>query len=147
MTAGSSTASPPTFSPRKVIRNGHSLMATIRNTKPIKRNAWAKKAQNRSGFGTSRLAGDSGQSSYALSHINLPKEKMKITKLHIEGFRSLHNVSWTPGDLNIIIGPNGTGKSNLLRFLELISVSAQGKLGKYIQSLGGMDPILWDGQS
>jgi predicted ATPase len=45
----------------------------------------------------------------------------------------------------VIIGPNGTGKSNLLRFLELISISAQGKLGKYIQSLGGMDPIVWDG--
>ncbi len=72
---------------------------------------------------------------------------MKITKLHIEGFRSLRNVTWSPGDLNVIIGPNGTGKSNLLRFLELISVSAQGKLGKYVQSLGGMDPIVWDGAS
>lgn len=72
---------------------------------------------------------------------------MKITKLHIEGFRSLRNVSWSPGSLNVIIGPNGTGKSNLLRFLELIALSAQGKLGKYIQSLGGMDPILWDGQA
>jgi hypothetical protein len=29
--------------------------------------------------------------------------------------------------------------------MELISVSAQGRLGKYIQSLGGMDPIVWDG--
>lgn len=72
---------------------------------------------------------------------------MKITKLHIEGFRSLRNVSWSPGSLNVIIGPNGTGKSNLLRFLELISVSAQGKLGKYVQSLGGMDPIVWDGEA
>lgn len=72
---------------------------------------------------------------------------MKITKLHIEGFRSLRNVSWSPGDLNVIIGPNGTGKSNLLRFLELISESAQGRLGKYVQSLGGMDPIVWDGQA
>lgn len=70
---------------------------------------------------------------------------MKITKLDIEGFRSLRKVSWSPGDLNVIIGPNGTGKSNLLRFLELISISAQGRLGKYIQSLGGMDPIVWDG--
>lgn len=70
---------------------------------------------------------------------------MKIKQLNIEGFRSLRNVSWFPGDLNVIIGPNGTGKSNLLRFLELISVSAQGKLGKYIQSLGGMEPIVWDG--
>jgi predicted ATPase len=70
---------------------------------------------------------------------------MKITRLDVEGFRSLRNVSWSPGDLNVIIGPNGTGKSNLLRLMELISVSAQGKLGKYIQSLGGMDPIVWDG--
>ncbi len=54
---------------------------------------------------------------------------MKITRLDIEGFRSLQNVSWFPGDLNVIIGSNGTGKSNLLRFMELISVSAQGKLG------------------
>ncbi len=70
---------------------------------------------------------------------------MKITQLDIEGFRSLRKVSWFPGDLNVIIGPNGTGKSNLLRFMELISISAQGKLGKYIQSIGGMDPIVWDG--
>ena len=70
---------------------------------------------------------------------------MKITQLDIEGFRSLRKVSWLPGDLNVIIGPNGTGKSNLLRFMELISISAQGRLGKYIQSLGGMDPIVWDG--
>jgi predicted ATPase len=70
---------------------------------------------------------------------------MKITRLDIEGFRSLRKVSWFPGDLNVIIGPNGTGKSNLLRFLELISLSAQGRLGKYIQSLGGMEPIVWDG--
>ena len=70
---------------------------------------------------------------------------MKITKIDIEGFRSLRKVSWIPGDLNVIIGPNGTGKSNLLRLLELISISAQGKLGKYIQSIGGMDPIVWDG--
>jgi predicted ATPase len=72
---------------------------------------------------------------------------MKIQKLEIEGFRSLRQVSWTPGDLNVVIGPNGTGKSNLLRFLELISVSAGGGLGKYIQSLGGMDPIVWDGKA
>ncbi len=72
---------------------------------------------------------------------------MKILQLDIEGFRSLKSVSWKPGDLNVVIGPNGTGKSNLLRFLELMSVSAQGRLGKYIQSLGGMESIVWDGQA
>lgn len=72
---------------------------------------------------------------------------MKILQLDIEGFRSLKKVSWQPGDLNIVIGPNGSGKSNLLRFMELLSVSAQARLGKYIQTLGGMDPLVWDGQA
>jgi len=72
---------------------------------------------------------------------------MKILRLDIKGFRSLKDISWTPGDLNVVIGPNGTGKSNLLRMLELISVSAQGRLGKYIQKSGGMEPLVWDGIS
>lgn len=72
---------------------------------------------------------------------------MKILQLDIKGFRSLKKVSWQPGDLNVVIGPNGSGKSNLLRFMELLSISAQGRLGKYIQTLGGMDPLVWDGQA
>ena len=70
---------------------------------------------------------------------------MQILKLDIEGYRSLRKVTWEPGALNVIIGPNGTGKSNLLRLLELLSVSAKGRLGKYIQDTGGMDPLVWDG--
>ncbi len=66
---------------------------------------------------------------------------MKIKELKANGFRSLKQVTWMPGDLNVIIGANGTGKSNLLRFLELISVAAKGGLGKYIQSSGGMGAL------
>lgn len=70
---------------------------------------------------------------------------MKILQLHIKGYRSLRDVEWKPGDLNVVIGPNGTGKSNLLRFLELITAASQGRLGKYVQSAGGMEPLVWDG--
>ena len=70
---------------------------------------------------------------------------MQICKLDIEGYRSLRKVTWVPGPLNVIIGPNGTGKSNLLRLLELLATSAKGRLGKYIQDTGGMDPLVWDG--
>lgn len=72
---------------------------------------------------------------------------MKIKQLDVAGFRSLKNVSWQPGDLNVVIGPNGTGKSNLLRALELLSASAQGSLSKHILSVGGMGAIVWDGAS
>lgn len=72
---------------------------------------------------------------------------MKIKSINIEGFRSLKNVDWNPGRLNVIIGPNGTGKSNLLRFLEMLSAAAKGRLARYIQTAGGIKPLLWDGQT
>src|SRR5437899_2866966 len=71
---------------------------------------------------------------------------MKITKLEVDGFRSLRAESWAPGDLNVLIGPNASGKSNVLRVLELLSVASRGGLGKLIQQEGGMEPLLWDGQ-
>lgn len=70
---------------------------------------------------------------------------MKILKLEVKGFRSLRDVVWEPGDLNVLIGPNASGKSNLLRLLELLAISAQGQLGKHIQKSGGMEPLVWDG--
>jgi len=71
----------------------------------------------------------------------------KILRLEVSGFRSLKDIIWEPDDLNVVIGPNGTGKSNLLRILELISVSAQGRLSKYVQQSGGMEPLVWDGRT
>lgn len=72
---------------------------------------------------------------------------MRILELTVEGFRSLKKVTWKPGMLNVVIGPNGTGKSNLLRLLELVSVAARGGLSKHVQASGGMESILWDGKA
>jgi predicted ATPase len=72
---------------------------------------------------------------------------MKILNLHVEGFRSLKSIDWSPGDLNVVIGPNGSGKSNLLRALDLLSASAQIRLVESIDSVGGIRPLLWDGQA
>ncbi len=70
---------------------------------------------------------------------------MKIESLRVKGFRSFYDVMWTPGDLNIVIGPNASGKSNLLRLLELLSISARGGLGRHVEAEGGMAPLVWDG--
>ena len=72
---------------------------------------------------------------------------MKIVKLGVEGFRSLRSESWEPGDLNVLIGPNASGKSNVLRVLEMLGVAARGGLGKFVQEEGGIEPLLWDGQA
>jgi predicted ATPase len=70
-----------------------------------------------------------------------------IHRLKITGFRSLRDVTWTPGRLNVVIGPNGSGKSNLLRALNLLQRSAEGALPQDILRMGGIAPLLWDGQA
>jgi predicted ATPase len=72
---------------------------------------------------------------------------MKILKLEVEGYRSLKSQTWCPGDLNVLIGPNASGKSNLLRVLEMLGAAARGGLGRYVQQEGGMEPIVWDGSA
>lgn len=69
---------------------------------------------------------------------------MKIIKLEVEGYRSLKSQTWCPGDLNVVIGPNASGKSNLLRVLEMLNAVAKGGLGRYVQYEGGMEPLVWD---
>ena len=69
---------------------------------------------------------------------------MKLLNLGARDFRSLRNISWTPGDLNVLIGPNGSGKTNLVLLLKLIAQSARGKLGDFVLKQGGVTPLLWD---
>ena len=70
---------------------------------------------------------------------------MILEELKIEGFRSLKSVTWKPGRLNVLIGPNGGGKSNLLSALDLLRIAATGGLKEAILRMGGMTPIVWDG--
>src|SRR5690349_9761207 len=57
---------------------------------------------------------------------------MAIQQLEIRGYRSFREAVWRPGRLNLLVGPNGGGKSNLLRILELISNASKGKLAESI---------------
>jgi predicted ATPase len=72
---------------------------------------------------------------------------MFIERLAVKGFRSLADVVWEPGKLNVLIGPNGGGKTNLLKVVRLLKASYAGQLGKFIQHEGGMSSIVWDGQA
>lgn len=72
---------------------------------------------------------------------------MRILELEVKGFRSLANTKWKPERLNVLIGPNGSGKSNVLRALQTISTAANGGLAKLVQRDGGMERLVWDGQT
>jgi predicted ATPase len=69
------------------------------------------------------------------------KIPMRISAINVKGYRSLHDVEWRPGALNVIIGPNATGKSNFLSFLAMMTEAAKGNLGEYVYSQGGMGAI------
>lgn len=66
-----------------------------------------------------------------------------IRRIAIKGFRSIRDVTWNPGALNVVIGPNASGKSNLLKVFRLLSAAASGDLQDCIDSEGGMGSILW----
>src|SRR5690242_17953695 len=72
---------------------------------------------------------------------------MRIISLEARDFRSLRNVRWEPGGMNVLIGPNGSGTTNLVLLLDLIAQSARGKLSESVLRLGGISPLLWDRKS
>jgi len=72
---------------------------------------------------------------------------MKLLKLHIENFRSLRDVTWEPGDLNVLIGPNAGGKSNLLKAIDLLAAAADGRLRDHVTKQGGIGSLVWNGTS
>jgi len=72
---------------------------------------------------------------------------MRIASIEVQDFRSLQSIRWEPGPLNVLIGPNGSGKTNLVLLLKLMTRSALGKLSETVLRLGGIDPLLWDRKS
>jgi predicted ATPase len=71
---------------------------------------------------------------------------MLINQLQISGYRSIKNIDLKLGKLNVIVGANGTGKSNLYRALHLLGAAAEGRLGAVIAREGGMSSALWAGK-
>ena len=70
---------------------------------------------------------------------------MHIKTLKVEGFRSLKDVTWKPGPLNILIGRNASGKTNLLSVIEMLAASSMGNLSEIINIKGGFPSLAFDG--
>lgn len=70
---------------------------------------------------------------------------MKITRIHVEGFRSLRDVTFEPGPVTVLIGANGSGKSNLLGFLGFVPVLWRRSLGRYVAKAGGASQVIYRG--
>lgn len=71
---------------------------------------------------------------------------MSIRSLNISGYRSIRQMSIELKRINVIVGPNGCGKSNLYRAVYLLAQAANGRLAETMVSEGGMPSLLWAGQ-
>jgi predicted ATPase len=70
---------------------------------------------------------------------------MPVTMALIEGYRSIRKL-WTRLDvLNLVVGPNGSGKTNFHRALGLLVDAATGRLANAVANDGGMPSITWAG--
>ena len=71
----------------------------------------------------------------------------RIESVRIRGFRSLADVelSGLPR-ATVLIGANGSGKSNFIRFFDLLSwMLGSGRLGEFVERQGGADDQLFGG--
>ena len=72
----------------------------------------------------------------------------RIEAVSIKGFRSLANVELHGlRQAVVLIGTNGSGKSNFIRFFEMLSwMLRSGRLGEFIERYGGADDQLFGGR-
>jgi predicted ATPase len=70
---------------------------------------------------------------------------MPLTQLEVSGYRSIRRLSLPLQQINVIVGANGSGKSNLYRALFLVCAAANGTLAKTIAEEGGLPSALWAG--
>jgi len=64
---------------------------------------------------------------------------MKLRELHIKGFKSIDADAGQRiplGDVTVLLGANGAGKSNLVSFFKMLNFMTTGALGQYVAKYG-----------
>lgn len=70
----------------------------------------------------------------------------QIDKITLRGFKSIKDLEDFPlKSLNILIGSNGAGKSNFVSFFTFLREAVEGRLGLYVETMGGADDQLFLG--
>ena len=68
--------------------------------------------------------------------------RLQVGTLDVSGFKSLRDVHCKFQSMNVLVGANGAGKSNLLSLFQLMADSLNGRLNEFVQSRGGAKTLL-----
>jgi len=68
-----------------------------------------------------------------------------LNKFQIRGFRSIRHLTLSLQRLNVVSGPNGCGKSNLYKAVQLLHEAASGRLARALADEGGIQKAMWAG--
>ncbi len=68
-----------------------------------------------------------------------------LKHIEIKGFKSIKNQHLKFGRINVFIGANGAGKSNLVSFFKMIRFMISGRLQLHVGQAGGADTLLFYG--
>lgn len=72
--------------------------------------------------------------------------KGALNKLSVKGFKSIKDLNdFELGNLNVIIGANGAGKSNFVQIFRMLMAMTQKNLSRFILERGGADNFLFEG--
>ena len=70
-----------------------------------------------------------------------------LNYLTIRGFKSIKELqNFKLENLNVFVGANGAGKSNLLSFFNMLNMIMNDNLTSYINKNGGISDILYNGR-
>lgn len=71
---------------------------------------------------------------------------LKLNKVSLEGYKSIRQCrDLTVGNLNVLIGANGAGKSNFISFFRLLNAAMRGDLRVFVGQQGAAHSLLFKG--
>lgn len=73
-------------------------------------------------------------------------DRIKLKRLKIEGFKSLREVEVGIGDVTVLLGANGAGKSNLVSFFRMLAFLSTSALQEFVGRAGRSDSLLFGGR-
>ena len=66
----------------------------------------------------------------------------RLKRVKVAGFKSIREMELELGRVNVLIGANGAGKSNLISFFKMLNFAIQGRLQEYVARQGGANCLL-----